>query len=503
MRLANIVTFGLLLSPRILAQTLPGGAPLPTPPPPVTGPAVPPTTPILTLEDALRRSLQGNPDLLQAQARILQARKAVDLAGVPLNPTFQTTLSYQRTLEPVPQSGGGSGFFSSLIPGLVSGSTAESANTYSGNLVFQKTITTFGRVHWNVLAKRLAEKQSKQDYRNSIETLFQTAEKAYVSVQLAQSQYQLASDRLDNYKTYLQLSNNLFKAGRIAEFETIQAGASVKSASQTQLEAKKSLQSSKVVLAVLMGAPPLMQFDLAAPDAKLPVPPEFEPALTRALDRRPEIASLRWSLASAEANLVALALTNSPNLTAFSQYGGTYVPVTPVTINWVVGLQLQFYILDGGQARILAEQQSGVVAELRQQLASQERTVKQDVASAYLALQSFWDQMKEAKVAADENDEVLKIAFVRFRAGVSSGTELLSAQDNWATARNALLNAQANYRQSLADWRKAISGEYPFPLPEALVVDWELPPPPPLSEEPRSEEELNPENPALTSPKNE
>ena len=181
MRWAEIVMCGLLVSPRLLAQPGPKAKALPVPPPPITGPNQ--VVPTLTLEDSLRRSLDHNPDIGQSRALILQAQKAVDLAGYPLNPTLSTTLSYQRTLEPVPTSGGSGGFFSSLIPGLVSGSSAGSANTYTGNLVFQKTITTFGRVHWNVLAQRLAEKQSKQNYRNSIETVLQTVEKNYVAVQ--------------------------------------------------------------------------------------------------------------------------------------------------------------------------------------------------------------------------------------------------------------------------------------------------------------------------------
>ncbi|MBN9417871.1 MAG: TolC family protein [Candidatus Eremiobacteraeota bacterium] len=470
------------------------------PAPTTTPPEAPPLK--LTLEEALARSLVGNPDIGQAEARIVQAQKAIDLAYVPLAPTLSANLAYARTLEPVPQPNGLSTFFSSLIPGLVSSSTTPSANNYNGTLVLQKTITTFGRVHWSALAKKLTKKQSQQDYRTSIETLLQTVEKAYISVQLSEVQVKLARSRQDNHREYLRLSQNLFKAGKIAEFEIIQSNAALQQTTQSLIDAEKTRDTSKVVLAVLLDLPPLTPMELADTPAP-PPPPTYEEGLQRALVRRPELAGLRWSLASAQANAIALGLTNSPTLSAFSQYSASYVPVTPLAINWVAGLQLQVPILDGGQSVYLQQQADAVSEEIRQSIVSQERSVKQDVAQNFLLLKSYWEQMKQAKIAASQNDEALKIAFTRFRAGVSSGTELLNAQDNWASSQLTMLSVEASYRSSLADWRKSISAEYPLVLPESMQVDWELPPMPSPPGREASEEELNPENPVKTSPKNE
>lgn len=493
MRLSGIIGLVAVWSVCSWADPLPFASPVPVPP---VAPALK-----LTLEEALTRSLQGNPDIGQAEARIVQAQKAIDLAYTPLQPTLTANLAYVRTLEPVPQPNGLATFFSSLIPGLVSSSTTPSANNYNGTLVLQKTITTFGRIHWTALAKKLTKKQSQQDYRTAIETLLQTVEKAYIAVQLSEVQVKLARSRQDNHREYLRLSQNLFKAGKIAEFEIIQSNAALQSTIQSQIDAQKTLDTSKVVLAVLLDLPPLTPMELA--DTPPPAaPPDYEPGLQRALERRPELAGLRWSLASAQANAIALGLTNSPTLSAFSQYSAGYVPVTPLTINWVAGLQLSVPILDGGQSVYLQEQADAVSQEIRQSIVSQERSVKQDVAQNYLLLKSYWEQMKQAKIAANQNDEALKIAFTRFRAGVSNGTELLNAQDNWASSQLTMLSVEANYRSTLADWRRSISAEYPFPLPESMQVDWELPPMPSPPGREASEDELNPPNPVKPSPKN-
>ncbi len=489
-----------LAEPLPIASPTPAATVAPVVAPDPAIPAVPPVQ--LTLDEALRRSLQGNPDIGQAEARIVQAQKAIDLAYVPLQPTLSSNLSYARTLEPVPQPNGLTRFFSSLIPGLVSSSTTPSANTYNGTLVLQKTITTFGRIHWTALAKKLSKKQTQQDYRTTIENLLQTVEKAYISVQLSEVQVKLAQSRLDNHREYLRLSQNLFKAGTIAEFEIIQSNAAMQSTIQSLIDSQKTRDTSKVVLTVLLDMPPLTPINLAD-TAPPPPPPNYNEGLERALVRRPELAGLRWSLASAQANAIALGLTSSPTLSAFSQYSASYVPVTPPSINWVAGLQLSIPILDGGQSVYLQQQADAVSEQIRQSIVSQERSVKQDVATNYLLLKSYWEQMKQAKIAAQQNDEALKIAFTRFRAGVSSGTELLNAQDNWANSQLTMLSVEASYRSSLADWRRSISAEYPFVLPESMRVDWELPPMPSLPGREPSEDELNPTNPVKTSPKNE
>ena len=503
MRASFKIALLLCLHGSLLAAPTPTASPSPSPSPTASPPAAAPeAAPLkITLEEALKKSLQGNPDIGQAEATIRQAQKAIDLAYVPLQPTLYTNLTYSRTLEPVPQPNGLANFFSSLIPGLVSGSTAPSANNYNGTLVLQKTITTFGRVHWTALSKKLTKKQSQQDYRTAIENLLQSVEKAYIQVQLAEVQVNLARSRQDNHSEYLRISQNLFKAGKIAEFEIIQSNAALQSTTQSLIDSQKTLDTAKVALAILLDVPALTPLELTDTPPP-PPPPDYQEGLQRALVRRSELASLRWSLGAAQANAVASGLTNSPTLSAFSQYSASYVPVTPLSINWVTGLQLQIPILDGGQAVFLQQQAEAVVDQIRQSIISQERSVKSDVATNYLLLKSYWEQMKQAKIAASQNDEALKIAFVRFRAGVSSGTELLNAQDNWANAQLTSLSVEASYRSSLADWKRSISAEYPFPLPESMQVDWELPPMPNTPGVEPDEEEINPANPVKTSPQN-
>lgn len=433
-------------------------------------------TAVLTLESALQRSIEGNPDLANARGRIEQAYWTVQNAYVPLMPTVSTFYSWNRTLQPTDSSNGLNSVINTLVPGLLAGGGGSSPNSYQGAMVFNWTVTTFGRVKWTVLSQKLTEKQTKQDYRTTLESLLQSTEQAYINALQADAQVSLNQQLVANQREYLRLSTNLFKAGQVAEFDVIQSAAQVESGVQGLQGLVAQREAAFIALLILMGADPTLPVKLTALDPPQPPPPSLEEGFARAYQRRPELASLRWSLMAAEANALVAAHSNAPSLQLFSQYVANYVPVTPISQGWAVGAQFTLPVYDGGQAYTSTKIALATAEQIRAQLDSQARQVKQDVATAYVQLVNQWRQMQSARKAANENDEALRIAFNRYQAGVGSGTELLGAQENWNNAQASLISVEASYRQSYVSWRRAISDRYLVAIPPEYMVDWDTPP---------------------------
>lgn len=445
-------------------------AELPAPPPAVT------PVPDYTLDDCLRKAATANPDLVQAQASLDQARASAEQVYVSLNPTVTTTFSYYRTLQPVaPSPSGFTQFLNSLIPGLIP-STTPDPDTYTGGVVLQQTISTFGRLRWTALAQKLNEKSVGQTYRSELLTVLQTAEKAYITVKISEFQLEIVRRRRELYQQFLDIARYRFKAGMIAEFDVIQSETQVQSA---DLEVKQTLlqrDTARVALFILMGVPPVDSLVLAPlPDLESP-PPSIDEPLAFALEHRPEVASLRWSLASAQANVEAAWHNNAPNLSLVSQYQMTQVPGTVPQPSWIAGLQLSTAIYDGGQAKVMAQLAEATVKQVRGSLGSQTRQVDSDVRSQFLTLTNLWSQLDEANANCKLNDEAVNIALNRYKAGISNATEWLTAQSNWTTAQQNRLNLQSNYRQAVADWRRAVAAPPRVELPPSALVDWSEPP---------------------------
>lgn len=426
-----------------------------------------------TLEDALKQVVIANPDLAQAQARRQQARASVEQVYVALNPTVSSTFSYYRTFQPTQSANSGfNNFINSLIPGLIP-TGAPDPDTYSGGLVLQQTISTFGRLRWTALAQKLNEKARVQDYRTALLGLLQQAEKAYVTVKASEQQLALVERRRKLRQEFLEVSRNRLKAGLIAEFEVIQSQTQMQSAQIELAQSQLEKETAQTALLILMGEKPRPEVNFA-PLQPLPEPPaSLEEPLAYALQYRPEVASFRWALASAVSNVEAAWHQSAPDLSLVSQYLLNQVPGTPVQRNWIAGLQLSFPLYDGGAAQVAAQQAEGVVAEIRGSLDSQTRQVEQEVRSKYLRLHSLWQQMRDSDANCKLNDEALQIALNRYRAGLSSSTEWITAQEAWMQAQQNRLNLELDYRQTWADWNRAIAARPAIELPLTSNVEWQ------------------------------
>jgi OMF family outer membrane factor len=203
-----------------------------------------------------------------------------------------------------------------------------------------------------------------------------------------------------------------------------------------------------------------------------PPPDSIEEGMARALERRPEIISLQWQIESQEALAVAYSRSNTPQISLYTDYdgintGANYDPT------WETGLQLIWPLFDGGAARNASRQARAQAEILRAQLDGQVRQVALDVATAYAQLQQLWPQIDLARKSLDKAKETLEVAQLRFKAGLSSGIELLTAQDALASARTSLAQAEANYRLAQIDWRRAVSADSPVQLPGNWVQKWE------------------------------
>lgn len=437
------------------------GSPSPRPrtgsPSPAPGPARPAPR-VLTVQDVLRLTLEGNPTLLGSLSRVRSARYSIDQAYVPMQPTANFSSNYQRQLAPT---------------GPLRSTYLDS---YRTSVVLEQLIYDFGKNRWGVLAARLAQKQIAQEYRTSIETLLQQAETACENLRLAQAGVDVAMERLDGRKGFLATSRSLFEAGQVAEFDVLQYQASVTQAEQGVASAENQRESARVGLLVRLGLPPETPVVLA-PVPLAPAPPAtMEEGMARALERRPELASLRWAVRSGEAQLRFVERQTAPTLTFDTQYQAFNDATFSLNHAWSAAFRFNVPIYDGGLSKAEQGQARETVEQARQGVEVARRVVTEDVARVWQDLTSLWVQRQITQRSVQEAQEALRISSLRYQEGVASSVELLNSQEAFIIARTTLALVEANYRISLVNWRRAISADLPVALPESLRVDWELAP---------------------------
>ena len=411
----------------------------------------------LSLGEVFQKAFEQNPQVLQALAGYRLAQLRIDEAYLALNPTLSMTADMLRESQ-----------------------DRFGINDAELELVFNFPLFSFGKVKWAARSAKLAAFESAEQLRTTIETLFQTVAVAFLQVKQAEQTLVVAQERAEGRQRYLQLSRNLLKAGEIAEYEVVQAESAVLSSQAEILDSQMQLQQARATLLTNLGVRPDSLLTLADLPEPSPPPDGVDEGLQRALERRPELSALRWGVASGLANVKARDLQNTPNLSILGQLDDSLQASTSNGIqmsqSWLVGLQLSWALYDGGAASNQAAQAKVMVEQVRQQLVQMERQVSLDVVTAYTQMTSLWQQIEVSRQALVKAQETATIAEARFRAGLSSGVELLSAQDSLNQARLTEVQAVNSYRLSQVNWNRAISTENPEPLPGGLPIEVDLGP---------------------------
>ena len=131
-----------------------------------------------------------------------------------------------------------------------------------------------------------------------------------------------------------------------------------------------------------------------------------------------------------------------------------------------LGARMQWTLYDGGAARARAEQESVDIAISETQFDNQRNAVRFDVENAYYNLEANQENIQTAAVAVQLAEESLRLARLRFQAGVGTQTDVIQAQSDLTAARGDLLTAIINYNLSLAALQRAVTN-----LPDNLLFD--------------------------------
>ena len=234
-----------------------------------------------------------------------------------------------------------------------------------------------------------------------------------------------------------------------------------------------SLQTARGNLASAMGIPANVAYDLGPLSSAVPVRSvsvTVDSLIADAVARRPDLAAARATAAAAAADVRVVRSAELPALTLGSTAGrtysdpanyggGSYGLTLGVSVPLFSGFSRQY---DVAAARARADAALAQADVLRQQVTTQ-------VFTSYYALQTAGQRVSTADDLLASAQQSEQVAAGRYREGVGSIIDLLTAQ-------TALANARAQQVQSRWQWYTALAqlahdsgvlgtrGETPFPF---------------------------------------
>jgi NodT family efflux transporter outer membrane factor (OMF) lipoprotein len=405
-----------------------------------------------------KQALEANQDIKVAAARLEQARAQ---AAIQVSTLFPT-LGFQPGSTPTLERQRLSGNRPTPFPTGTSGTSPVSQNSITLPFTVSYELDLFGRRRRSIESAQAAYQASAAALENA--RLVITAEVAgdYFSLRQLDSEIGILNRTVQALQKGLELVNSRHKGGvasglDVAEEETL--------LHSTETQAKLRMQQRKQfedAIAVLVGKP-APDFHLASNELNAMAPPAINAGLpSDVLERRPDIAEAERQMAAANAQIGVAKAAYYPSIDLFETAGLQAGDITKIanasSIFWAVGANVAEDILTGGARRAQVQfAQGGFDANV----ASYRGTVLnafREVQDSLTALTVFIDAQESQQQSMDAARRALDISTNRYRGGLVSYLDVVTAQQNLLNSEQLLVSIQGQRLISSVLLVKALGG---------------------------------------------
>jgi outer membrane protein TolC len=399
----------------------------------------------ITLEEALEVAFRNNRQIQAARLTVSRSQVGINgaRAAQALQVGFTSTIQNQG---------------SPLIIGNSSPLTPSNASDLQGNVQATYNILSAGR---NDSSVRAAEEQVRYDTLDltRVEQLIRgNVITAYFDLQAADSAIIINQASVRDATRSLSDAQLQERAGVGTRFDILRAQVQLATANQDLTNSQAQQQTARKNLAQLLVVDNNTQFTAADPVRELGGwGYSLEDSIILAFTNRPEVRQqLSLRLISQQQQIIASA-GDSAQVNLFARYGlGKSLSTSnSAQDNYSLGAQLSWNFLDGGAAGANSNREIVSQQIFENQFTTTRNQIRFQVEQAYANLGSNRKNIATSTQALTQAEESLKLARLRFQAGVGTQTDVINAQTALATARGNRITAILNYNRALATLRVA------------------------------------------------
>jgi NodT family efflux transporter outer membrane factor (OMF) lipoprotein len=406
------------------------------------------------LNELEERVAISNQTIAAAEANYRAAHALVLEAQAALFPTFSLVPSATREKSSAALSGiggvttTGTGTTGASVP---TGSITAPRNIFTLPLEASYQVDLWGSIRNTVAANRFSAQASAATLANALLSTQSTLAQDYFQLRVADEQRRILETTVADYQASLHLVQTLFNNGLDSDEDVASAETQLDSAIAQATDVGVARAQFEHAIAVLIGVPPA-KFSIAYQhfDQPLPVIPVGVPS--DLLERRPDIAAAERQVAQSNAQIGVARAAFFPQLTLTGSIGYESTQLSHLIEApnrfWSVGPSLAQILFDGGERRAAVlqahAQNDAQAATYRQTVLAAFQSVEDNLAALRILSQELVQQ-HEAAMAAKR---FVQLSVVRFRNGVDSYVNVITAENTFLTAREAEL--QVKLRQLTA-----------------------------------------------------
>jgi OMF family outer membrane factor len=338
----------------------------------------------------------------------------------------------------------------------------NNTTTLNGDVTLSYNLFTSGGRNASIRASERAVRLQELQVEVITEDIRQDVTTAYYDLQQADEEIRIAQADLEEALTSLRDAEARERAGVGTRFDRLQAEVEVANSQQDLRIAISNQQIARRALADLLSLP--SGFDISAAD-------DVEVAGVWPLTLEESIIAAFRNRAEPEQQLVQREIDQQqrriarsqtlPQLSVFGRYSfndlldETNSAADEEALS--VGAQLTWLLFDGGASRAAArgEKIDEQIAETA--FADALDSIRFQVETAFSQLGANFENIQTAQTAVEVAQESLRLARLRFQAGVGIQSDVITAQSDLTDAELNLVRAILDYNRALVDIQRAVS----------------------------------------------
>jgi outer membrane protein TolC len=402
-----------------------------------------PTPIAISIADAIRRALEHNLGILQAEESIDRARGARWIALSDLLPHISGGVSESRRKSNLEAFGfplAGTGF-----PSVVGPFNVFDARVNVSQSIFDLTAINESRAETHNLAA------ARHSYRGARDFVVLVSANLYLQTLASAARAETARAQLDTAQALYTQAQDLRQGGIVAGIDVVRAEVRVASDRQRATAAENDYQKGKLQLARVMGLPVGQEYTLSDALPTVPVPEmQLQEALERAYRDRPDFLAAQERVRAAEAMSQAARAERLPSVNLNADYGTIGLTVGSALPTFNISGAVTVPLFQGGKTQGRIIQADTDLRARRNEAENLRAEIYYDVRSAFLDLQATGEELQAATRGRELSNQQLTQSRDRFAAGVANNIEVIQAQEAVTLANEQYIAALYGYNVSKA-----------------------------------------------------
>lgn len=421
---------------------------------------------VYTLEESIGEALSKNPTLKAKEEKVIQATHVKKQARADFLPKFSTSYGYTRLNEVSRKS-------------AYSYPTYDFANAPIGyTFVPEYDLNTQDNYQWKGTVKqplftgfaltssyRLAElgiDKSEMELELGKMDLALQVKKAYFEILIADKSVEVASKDVEFRKSNVRVARSFFKVGMIPINDVLKAEVMLANAQLNLITARNASYLARSVFNTVLARPVNAPTDVVDILIYKPEHGGFQEYVREALKNRPEMKLLDVNILQIEQQIRLAKSKNYPEIGFQYDYikEGDKPDVSGSPYHdgnrWQAIAVASWTFWEWGKTYYSVREKESLKNELIKSRLALEDSIRLEVKMELLALKNAEENIPTTRKAVEQGEENLRVNNERYKAQMTTITEVLDAQTLLSMARANYYRALYNHNLAKAGLQRAL-----------------------------------------------